>query len=70
MVYKGVLTSGSDSAVVDCAIKTVDEKTARIDDLKLLMNEIRIMSVIGRHANIVSFLGYYCNFHPSKCNFD
>ncbi|XP_035715605.1 insulin-like peptide receptor [Folsomia candida] len=69
VVYKGVLTSGSDSAVVDCAIKTVDEKTARIDDLKLLMNEIRIMSVIGRHANIVSFLGYYCNFHPSKWEF-
>ncbi|OXA54046.1 Receptor-like tyrosine-protein kinase kin-16 [Folsomia candida] len=69
VIYKGIITSESDQQKVHCAIKTVDELTARIDDLKLLMNEIRIMSCVGRHENVVEFLGFYCNFHPKKWEF-
>ncbi|XP_021953203.1 mast/stem cell growth factor receptor Kit isoform X2 [Folsomia candida] len=69
VIFKGSLFSESDQHKVDCAIKTVDELTARIDDLKLLMNEIRIMSCVGRHENVIQFLGFYCNFHPKKWEF-
>ncbi|XP_035707761.1 uncharacterized protein LOC118435585 [Folsomia candida] len=69
VIFKGSLFSESDQHKVDCAVKTVDELTARIDDLKLLMNEIRIMSCVGRHENVVQFLGFYCNFHPKKWEF-
>ncbi|OXA54340.1 Macrophage-stimulating protein receptor [Folsomia candida] len=69
VVLKGNLISEVDNSRVVCAIKTVDERTARIDDLKLLVNEIRIMSAVGHHPNAVSFLGFHCNFHPSKWEF-
>ncbi|XP_035700409.1 fibroblast growth factor receptor 2 isoform X1 [Folsomia candida] len=69
VIFKGSLSSQFDQDKVDCAIKTVDEFTARMDDLKLLMNEIRIMSCLGRHENVIAFLGFYCNFHPTKWEF-
>ncbi|XP_035707884.1 fibroblast growth factor receptor-like isoform X1 [Folsomia candida] len=69
VIYKGSVTSEPDQHKVDCAIKTVNELTARLDDLRLLMNEIKIMSRVGRHENVVQFLGFYCNFHPKKWEF-
>jgi serine/threonine protein kinase len=59
VVYKGVLLTFDENRFKDIALKTIlgVHDNAGKEVLKSLLNEIKVLSFIGYHPNIVYFIG-------------
>lgn len=54
-VYKGVLSRNGSTVVV--AVKTVDPDNTDVHCFKSLLLELKVMSYLGKHPNVVALLG-------------